>query len=183
MTEDAAITGELERLREQVTRLETMALRAWCAVTASLVCAGVLLPLGTEVRAVGDSGEEETRYLVLTTGFIFLEAARTGEGGDVALAALMAVGFLGLLLVALGCLAGLVLMAQRSASQRAATTFRVLMWLGLIGAGVTVIFSGLFVSAETAAGAGPGGLVLLAGMVAFALLLRPGARALWQHGR
>ncbi|GAB2610383.1 hypothetical protein [Pseudactinotalea suaedae] len=174
MTADERTAARVHELERRTDALESLLLRGWCFVVAALLVAGLLVPYGHE-----GLDDDRTTWSVLTTPFVALNDGTDGlEGSDLTLGILYLGGFVGLILVALGLLGGLVIIGGRAACTRAPRVLRVLVVLAVVGSVVVLLLTGMIANLDRGEG-GPGGLVLLAGALAFVPLLTARGRSLW----
>lgn len=167
---------DLRALERRLDNIENLLLRAWCAVVAALLVAGLLVPFGYDGEGDGD---ERDSLAVLTTPFHAISGRSDGADSDeLAFGVLFVIGFIGLILVILGMLGGLLAVVGRDAGPRTPRVLRVLVTLAFIGTAVVLIFSAMAAGSDYGS-AGPGGLVLLAGVLAYLPLLKESSRHLW----
>lgn len=170
-----SLKRDLRRIDERVRVVETLVLRAWCVLVGAVLALGVLLPFGHSTV-----DEEPVASSVITMPANLL-AEYEGEGGDERRLVLLTVaGFVGLAAVVVGMIVTLMLFWGRQGGDGLLKFSRVLLVLAAIGTAVVLLFTVFFINEDEGGSAGFGGLVLLAGVLGYATLLRPPLTALWR---
>lgn len=160
---------ELIELRARVAQLERLLVATYGIILTTVIVVGLSVPWVVQ-RAGRD---DETPWSVLA--YVFQPLA---TDDDVPIAIAMLIGFIGLLAVVVLIVAVVVVAAARGTlTDRGRRLGRVLVNLGLVGAVVVVLLS--LIALRVGSNAfGPGGLILLLGVLGVLPLLSQAARPL-----
>lgn len=181
MSTDDETRATIRQLKKRVDALETtlhnLAIRAGCAIVGILLVAGLLIPFGYST----ERGEPFNPSVVSMPWRMIANAGEADtDGEELVFGILVIVGFLGLLAVVISMLCTLLVIVGRDASARAVRFARVLRVLAIIGAIVVLIFTVLHMNDKLPdTSPGIGGVVLLIGVLGYALLLTEPVRDLW----
>jgi MFS family permease len=168
-----ALRQRLARAERRVDSLERMLVSGYCVAVGAVLVAGLLLPF---LQADADD-EDSVSYSVLTAIVSIREDS--GDAPPGAFGVAFAVGFIGLILVVLALLLlTLPAAARGDLADRRRTLSKVLVTLGAIGSGVVVLLSLAGLQEDVDQSPGPGGWVLLLGVLGAGLLLGRSAEPL-----